>query len=83
LIGLESNNSLVRKNAGCFALSLPRGLRNVPITASAIRFKAESALVWKIPSALTPQPKMVRPVMETGIAPLDDPPVADFCRCRE
>lgn len=40
--------------------------------ASAIRFQVESALAWKIPSALTPQPKVVRPVMETGIRPLDD-----------
>src|ERR1700759_615140 len=40
--------------------------------ASAIRFQIESALARKIPSALTPQPKMVRPVIETGIEPLDD-----------
>lgn len=30
------------------------------------------ALARKIPSALTPQPKMIRPVIETGIEPLDD-----------
>jgi recombination protein RecA len=41
-------------------------------TASAIRLQIESALARKIPSALTPQPKMVRPVIETGVGPLDD-----------
>lgn len=41
-------------------------------TASAIRLQVESALAQKIPSALTPQAKMVRPVIETGIQPLDD-----------
>jgi recombination protein RecA len=41
-------------------------------TASAIRLQIESALARKIPSALTPQPKMARPVIETGIGPLDD-----------
>ncbi|HWH58006.1 MAG TPA: hypothetical protein VN682_10265 [Terriglobales bacterium] len=41
-------------------------------TASAIRLQIESALARKIPSALTPQPKMVRPALETGIGPLDD-----------
>jgi RecA/RadA recombinase len=40
--------------------------------ASAIRLQIETALARKIPSALTPQPKMVRPVIETGIGPLDD-----------
>lgn len=40
--------------------------------ASAIRLQIESALARKIPSALTPQPKMARPVIETGIGPLDD-----------
>jgi RecA/RadA recombinase len=30
------------------------------------------ALARKIPSALTPQPKMIRPVIETGIEPLND-----------
>ena len=41
-------------------------------TASAIRLQVESALAQKIPSALTPQAKMVRPVIETGIQSLDD-----------
>lgn len=41
-------------------------------TASAIRLQIETALARKIPSALTPQPKVVRPVIETGIDPLDD-----------
>jgi RecA/RadA recombinase len=39
---------------------------------SSIRLQVESALAQKIPSALTPQAKMVRPVIETGIQPLDD-----------
>ena len=41
-------------------------------SASTIRIQIETALARKIPSALTPQPKMVRPVLETGIEPLDD-----------
>ncbi|MEG9437827.1 recombinase RecA [Edaphobacter sp. HDX4] len=41
-------------------------------SASTIRMQIESALARKIPSALTPQPKMGRPVVETGIEPLDD-----------
>jgi hypothetical protein len=40
-------------------------------TASAIRFRIETSLADKIPGALTPQPKMVRPVVETGIEDLD------------
>ena len=41
-------------------------------SAFTIRMQIESALARKIPSALTPQPRMVRPVVETGIGPLDD-----------
>jgi recombination protein RecA len=41
-------------------------------TASAIRLQIESALAPKISSALTPKPKIFRPVIETGIEPLDD-----------
>src|SRR5215467_13976800 len=41
-------------------------------TASVIRFQVETALARKFPSALTPQPKIVRPVEATGIAALDD-----------
>lgn|SRR5579871_5340882 len=41
-------------------------------TASAIRLQIESALAPKISSALTPKPKMFRPVVQTGIEPLDD-----------
>lgn len=41
-------------------------------SASVIRFQVESALARKIPSALTPQPKIIRPVIGTGIMPLDD-----------
>jgi recombination protein RecA len=40
--------------------------------ASTIRMQVESVLARKIPSALTPLPKMTRPVFETGIEPLDD-----------
>jgi recombination protein RecA len=41
-------------------------------SSSAIRLQIESALAQKIPSALTPSPRMVRPVAGTGIQPLDD-----------
>src|SRR6201996_7623952 len=41
-------------------------------SASALRLQIESALSRKIPSALTPAPKMTRPVAATGIEPLDD-----------
>jgi recombination protein RecA len=40
-------------------------------SASAIRIQVESALANKIPSALTPVVKMVRPVVSSGIQPLD------------
>jgi recombination protein RecA len=42
------------------------------ISSSAIRFQIETALAQKIPSALTPAPKMVRPVAGTGIETLDE-----------
>lgn len=41
-------------------------------TASAIRLQVESALAQKIPSALTPQAKMVRPCDRNRDSPLDD-----------
>lgn len=41
-------------------------------SASTIRLQIETVLARKIPSALTPRPKMVHPVVETGIGPLDD-----------
>ena len=41
-------------------------------TSSAIRLQIESPLAQKIPSALTPAPKMIRPVAATGIASLDE-----------
>jgi hypothetical protein len=41
-------------------------------SASALRLQIESTLSRKIPSALTPTPKMMRPVAATGIEPLDD-----------
>ncbi len=42
------------------------------VSAATIRMQVESALARKIPSALTPQAKMVRPVAATGIDALDD-----------
>ena len=42
------------------------------VSAATIRMQVESALARKIPSALTPQAKMVRPVAATGIEALDD-----------
>jgi recombination protein RecA len=42
------------------------------ISACALRLQIESTLSRKIPSALTPAPKMIRPAAATGIAPLDD-----------
>ena len=41
-------------------------------SSSALRLQIESALAHKIPSALTPAPRMVRPVTATGILALDD-----------
>jgi len=41
-------------------------------SASSLRLQIESALAEKIPAALTPQPNVFRPVLETGIPPLDD-----------
>jgi recombination protein RecA len=41
-------------------------------SASTIRLQIESALAQRIPSALTPAPRMIRPVAATGIEPLDD-----------
>jgi hypothetical protein len=40
--------------------------------ASIVRTQIEAALSQKIPSALTPAPKIVRPVVETGIEALDE-----------
>jgi recombination protein RecA len=40
-------------------------------TATAIRRHIEAALADKIPSALTPAPRMIFPVASTGIEPLD------------
>lgn len=41
-------------------------------SASTIRIQVESALAHKIPSALTPPVRMVRPVVQTGIGSLDE-----------
>ncbi|MGC9197800.1 MAG: recombinase RecA [Acidobacteriaceae bacterium] len=40
--------------------------------SSTIRAQIESALAQKFPSALTPPARMVRPVVSTGIGPLDE-----------
>lgn len=40
-------------------------------SASTIRLQIESALARKIPSALTPTPKIVRPVVPTGVSEVD------------
>jgi hypothetical protein len=41
-------------------------------SAAIIRLQIESALAQRIPSALTPAPRMIRPVSATGIASLDE-----------
>jgi recombination protein RecA len=41
-------------------------------TTSTIRTQIEVALAHKIPAALTPAPKMIRPMAETGIEDLDN-----------
>jgi len=41
-------------------------------SASAIRLQTELALAARIPSALTPMPRVVRPVAPTGIEALDE-----------
>ncbi|QHN02752.1 recombinase RecA [Granulicella sp. WH15] len=41
-------------------------------TTSTIRLQIESALADKIPSALTPAPRLIRPITETGIGSLDE-----------
>ncbi len=41
-------------------------------SSATIRIQVESALAHKIPSALTPPARMVRPVVSTGIDPLDE-----------
>jgi len=41
-------------------------------TAANIRRQIESALADRIPSALTPQPRTVRPVWPTGVATIDE-----------
>src|ERR1700733_10834216 len=44
----------------------------VMTSSSTIRVQVESALAHKFPSALTPPARMVRPVVSTGIGPLDE-----------
>jgi len=41
-------------------------------TAAALRHQIEAALADRIPSALTPAPRVIRPVVPTGIANVDD-----------
>jgi recombination protein RecA len=41
-------------------------------SASALRVQIEASLTTRIPSALTPSPRIVRPVSPTGIASVDD-----------
>src|ERR1700683_4408804 len=41
-------------------------------TAAALRAQIEAALAQRIPSALTPAPRVVRPVAPTGIASVDE-----------
>src|SRR6202789_1352646 len=41
-------------------------------SSSTIRVQVESSLAHKFPSALTPPARMVRPVVRTGITPLDE-----------
>ncbi|HTV06208.1 MAG TPA: hypothetical protein VME86_12640 [Acidobacteriaceae bacterium] len=41
-------------------------------SAAAIRLQIEAALAHRIPSALTPRPKIVHPVAPTGVAALDE-----------
>jgi recombination protein RecA len=53
-------------------------------SVSAIRLQIESALAQKIPSALTPAPKSLRPIAATGIDALDEAlhgglPIAAVC----
>ena len=40
--------------------------------AAQIRAEIEAALVRRIPSALTPQPRVIRPTVPTGIAAVDE-----------
>jgi len=41
-------------------------------SAATIRLQIEAALAHRIPSALTPRPRIVRPVAPTGVAALDE-----------
>lgn len=41
-------------------------------SASTIRLQIEAALAHRIPSALTPVPRLIRPVAPTGVAAVDD-----------
>jgi hypothetical protein len=41
-------------------------------STNAIRVQVETALSSRIPSALTPAPKIIRPISPVGIAPLDE-----------
>ena len=41
-------------------------------SASAIRHQIEAALAHRIPSALTPAPRVLRPVAPTGVMAVDE-----------
>ncbi len=45
---------------------------NMSSAAAALRFRIETALAERIPAALTPARRMVRPVMATGVGALDE-----------
>jgi recombination protein RecA len=46
-------------------------MANMAAPSSALRSQIEAALANRIPSALTPAPRTIRPVMPTGVAPVD------------
>src|ERR1700678_422645 len=49
-----------------------RRIRFTMPSAATLRRQIEANLANRIPSALTPAPRIIRPVLATGIAPLDD-----------
>lgn len=42
------------------------------LSAATIRLQIEAALAHKVPSALTPAPRVIRPVSPTGVSEIDD-----------
>ena len=45
---------------------------NTPMSASALRARINAALAGRIPSALSPVPRVTRPVAATGVAEIDE-----------